>query len=39
MVPYIVVLIPCHNEETMIGKVIADFRTALPNAAFPCRLH
>lgn len=24
------VLIPCHNEETTIGKVIADFRRELP---------
>jgi Glycosyl transferase family 2 len=26
------VLIPCYNEETSIGKVIADFRAALPDA-------
>ena len=28
----IAVLIPCHNEETSIGKVVADFRSALPEA-------
>jgi glycosyltransferase involved in cell wall biosynthesis len=28
----IAVLIPCYNEETAIGKVIADFREALPDA-------
>ena len=28
----IAVLIPCYNEATTIGKVVADFRTALPNA-------
>jgi hypothetical protein len=28
----VAVLIPCFNEETAIGKVIADFRSALPNA-------
>ncbi|HEX3984025.1 MAG TPA: glycosyltransferase family 2 protein, partial [Acidisoma sp.] len=27
-----VVLIPCYNEETTIGKVINDFRAALPDA-------
>jgi glycosyltransferase involved in cell wall biosynthesis len=26
------VLIPCYNEEAAIGKVIADFRAALPDA-------
>jgi glycosyltransferase involved in cell wall biosynthesis len=30
--PSIAVLVPCHNEEAAIGKVIADFRTALPTA-------
>jgi hypothetical protein len=30
--PSVAVLIPCLNEETSIGKVIAEFRTALPNA-------
>ena len=29
----VAVLIPCCNEETAIGKVVADFRTALPEAA------
>lgn len=28
----VAVLIPCFNEETAIGKVIDDFRTALPDA-------
>jgi glycosyltransferase involved in cell wall biosynthesis len=27
------VLIPCFNEEAAIGKVVADFRRALPDAA------
>jgi glycosyltransferase involved in cell wall biosynthesis len=31
--PRIVVLIPCYNEALTIGKVIADFRLALPQAA------
>ena len=31
--PRIVVLIPCYNEALTIGKVIADFRVALPQAA------
>lgn len=30
--PRIAVLIPCFNEETTVGKVIADFRTELPGA-------
>jgi hypothetical protein len=30
--PSVAVLIPCFNEETSIGKVIADFHTALPQA-------
>ncbi|MBN2373085.1 glycosyltransferase [bacterium] len=30
--PSIAVLIPCLNEESTIGKVVADFRTCLPNA-------
>ena len=30
--PSIAVLIPCFNEEPTIGKVIADFRQALPDA-------
>src|SRR6478752_3178003 len=29
----IAVLVPCYNEETAIGKVVADFRAALPEAA------
>jgi len=28
----IAVLIPCYNEEKTIGKVVADFKEALPNA-------
>src|SRR5262249_21152550 len=28
----VAVLIPCHNEERTIGKVIADFRVELPDA-------
>jgi glycosyltransferase involved in cell wall biosynthesis len=28
----IVVLVPCYNEEAAIGKVVADFRAALPDA-------
>ncbi len=30
--PQIAVMVPCLNEEAAIGKVIADFRTALPGA-------
>ena len=30
--PTVAVLIPCHNEEAAIGKVVADFRAALPKA-------
>jgi glycosyltransferase involved in cell wall biosynthesis len=29
----IAVLVPCFNEEAAIGKVVADFRAALPTAA------
>src|SRR4051812_21479555 len=29
----IAVLIPCYNEEATIGRVVADFRAALPTAA------
>src|ERR1044071_7097834 len=29
----IAVLVPCYNEEAAIGKVIADCRAALPEAA------
>jgi len=28
----IAILIPCYNEASTIGKVVADFRAALPNA-------
>jgi len=31
--PELAILIPCHNEETTIGKVIEDFRAQLPDAA------
>jgi glycosyltransferase involved in cell wall biosynthesis len=30
--PSIAVLVPCHNEAATIGKVVADFRRALPSA-------
>jgi len=30
--PRIAVLVPCHNEERAIAKVITDFRAALPEA-------
>jgi len=30
--PEVAVLIPCLNEEAAIGRVVADFRRALPNA-------
>jgi glycosyltransferase involved in cell wall biosynthesis len=30
--PQVAVLIPCLNEESAIGKVIADFRASLPDA-------
>jgi len=30
--PDIAVLIPCHNEATAVGKVVAEFRAALPTA-------
>jgi hypothetical protein len=29
----VAVLVPCYNEEAAIGKVVADFRAALPDAA------
>jgi glycosyltransferase involved in cell wall biosynthesis len=29
----VAVLVPCYNEEAAIGKVVVDFRAALPNAA------
>ena len=28
----IAVIVPCHNEELTVGKVVADFRAALPDA-------
>lgn len=30
--PTIAVLVPCHNEGVAIGRVVADFRQALPQA-------
>jgi glycosyltransferase involved in cell wall biosynthesis len=30
--PQVAVLIPCHNEEAAIGKVVSDFQNALPEA-------
>ena len=30
--PAVAVLIPCHNEEAAIGRVVRDFRAALPGA-------
>ena len=30
--PAIAVLVPCHNEEATVAKVVADFRRALPGA-------
>ena len=30
--PEVAVLIPCHNEAPTIARVVADFRTALPEA-------
>jgi glycosyltransferase involved in cell wall biosynthesis len=32
MSPVIAVLVPCHNEQTTIAKVVADFSAALPGA-------
>jgi glycosyltransferase involved in cell wall biosynthesis len=29
----VAVLVPCHNEALTIGKVVTDFRSALPSAA------
>ena len=31
--PTVAVLIPCYNEAAAIGRVVADFRAALPEAA------
>ena len=28
----VAVLLPCRNEERTVGRVVADFRTALPHA-------
>ena len=33
MNPRVAVLVPCYNEEAAIGKVVRDFRAALPDAA------
>ncbi|KFJ07430.1 glycosyltransferase family 2 protein [Bifidobacterium tsurumiense] len=30
--PTVAVLLPCYNEEVTIGKVVRDFKRALPNA-------
>ncbi len=30
--PSVAVIVPCHNEELTVGKVVADFRAALPEA-------
>ena len=30
--PSVAVLLPCYNEEVTIGKVVRDFKTALPSA-------
>ena len=30
--PRVAILIPCHNEEAAIGKVVSDFHRALPDA-------
>ena len=32
MKPRLAVLVPCYNEEAAIGKVVRDFRQALPDA-------
>jgi len=32
MSPRVAVLVPCYNEETAIGKVVRDFREAMPDA-------
>jgi glycosyltransferase involved in cell wall biosynthesis len=33
MNPRVAILVPCYNEEAAIGKVVRDFRAALPDAA------
>ena len=30
--PSVAVLLPCYNEEVTIGRVVHDFRAALPDA-------
>lgn len=30
--PSVAVLLPCYNEEVPIGRVVRDFRAALPDA-------
>jgi hypothetical protein len=30
----VAVLVPCYNEEAAVGRVVADFRQALPAGAF-----
>lgn len=30
--PTVAVIVPCHNEELTVGKVVADFRAVLPDA-------
>lgn len=30
--PRVAVIVPCHNEELTVGKVVADFRAVLPDA-------
>ena len=30
--PSVAVLLPCYNEEVTIGRVVRDFRAALPDA-------
>ena len=30
--PSVAVLLPCFNEEVTIGKVVRDFKAALPDA-------
>ena len=35
--PVVAVLIPCHNEEKTIGKVIADAKRVLPTGSKECK--
>ena len=30
--PRIAVMVPCHNEQATVGKVVDDFRAQLPDA-------